>query len=95
MIEIGTWRNFDDLEECLLLDELLLLSDALNTKNREQFKMMAAVQGIEVPDEPEDRGDEDLPPELIEQERLYREKLKSAATGVTLADGMLAYERET
>lgn len=78
IVEVGTWKNFDEIEECLILDELMLLMEALAKKSRNSFRMMAASNGYDIPeeedDEMEDRGDDDLPPEIIEAERALQVK---------------------
>lgn len=78
---IGAWKNFDDIEEYLILDELLLLSEQLGKAKRNEFKMMAAVQGIEVGDDElsQPKFDGDLPKELIEAEREWKKKKEEEA----------------
>lgn len=83
MVEIGTWKNFDDLESCLILDELLLLIDSLGRKHKNNFRMLAAAQGYDIPDddEVEDSSDDsDLPPELIAAERELAKKKEQLKT---------------
>jgi hypothetical protein len=80
---IGAWRNFDDMEDCLVLDELLLMHEELAKSKRNTFRMMAAVQGIEIGDDDmsysSDEGE--LPPELIAREKAWQEeKAKNAAS---------------
>lgn len=72
MVEVGTWKNFDDIEESLILDELLLLVNSLGKKQKNNFRMLAASQGYDIPDDDEEDmvdGDDDLPEELLEAER--------------------------
>lgn len=78
---IGSWRNFDELEEFLILDELLLLIESLGKHRHESFKMAAAIQGIEIADYgsseelTDDGGDEDeFPPELFEAELAWQKE---------------------
>lgn len=73
---LSAWKNFDDLEEYLVLDELLLLAEQLGKTKRNEFRMMAAVQGIEVGDDEisSPKYDGDLPKELIEAERKWQKK---------------------
>lgn len=77
MVEVGSWKNFEDLEECLILDELMLLSESLGKKRKDNFKQLAAAQGVDIPDDDDDEldlGDDDLPPELLEAERELAKK---------------------
>ena len=77
MVEgVGSWRNFDDIEEYLILDELLLLSDQLNKSKRDNYKMLAAVQGGDIGDdnEPSSISGDELPQELLERERAWQAK---------------------
>lgn len=79
MVEVGTWKNFDDIEESLILDELLLLVESLGIKTKNHFRMIMAAQGVEVPDDPEDgmvevKSSNDLPEELVAMERELHEK---------------------
>ena len=48
-MEVGVWKNFDELEESLCLDELFLLYD----KIIEKIKRSAALAGADFGDEPE------------------------------------------
>jgi hypothetical protein len=73
LIETGTWRNFDDLEECLILDELLLLTEALNQKEKNTLKMHASLQGVDIGG---DEGSDDLPEEILEMERAHKKKME-------------------
>lgn len=92
MVEVGTWRNFDDIEDNLILDELLLLTKVLAKKHKNNFRMMAASQGFQIPDDEddaEDRGDDDLPPELLEMERAYQKRKAEAEAkgGIVASNG--------
>lgn len=74
---IGAWKNFDDIEEYLILDELLLLSEQSNRNKKGWFRMMAAVQGVELNDDDEGiaiHSSADLPEELIAAEKEWRKK---------------------
>lgn len=75
----GPWKNFDQIEEDLILDELLLLNDMIIKSKNEHFKMLAVLQGAD-PDEvyadDEEDSDEELPPEVAEFEREYQRRKK-------------------
>lgn len=54
---LGHWKNFDELESSLSLEELTALIDASRKKSYEDKKFMAAIQGVELED---DSSDEDV-----------------------------------
>jgi hypothetical protein len=100
MVEVGSWKNFEDIEENLILDELLLLTEQLQKKRRHEMRVAALAQGVDIDeDQPEEGGDsEDLPPEVLEAERRFKEErerkrlAKAAEQGMQhFADG-LGYE---
>lgn len=45
MCESGAWKNFDELEESLTLDELTLLYERTSERQQRVMKMMAAAWG--------------------------------------------------
>lgn len=45
---IGIWKNIEDLEESLNLEELEAIVTAARDKEHRTFKAMAAVQGIDI-----------------------------------------------
>ena len=73
MIACPIWRNFDEIEEALTLDELLLLIDRIAERDKIQFKMNAAIHGVEV-DDTEDQPDNPLPPEVQAMEEEFAKK---------------------
>ena len=104
MLAGGAWKNFDDVESSLTLDELMLLLKHISRNTKDQFRMLAAVNGIEVePDEEElkalDKGDEDLPEELLAMERERAERLAEQGNSVDaqedMKDFLLGYQRLT
>ena len=48
---LGHWKNFDELESSLSLDELTALLDYSRKKDREDKKFSAALQGVELEEE--------------------------------------------
>ena len=79
MVEgVSPWKNFDEIEDSLILDELLLLNDMMTQKKKYELNVQIALAGGE-PDF-EDDGIEDsdddssLPAELIEAEKAWRKK---------------------
>lgn len=74
MIEgVGPWRNFDEIEESLILDELLLLHEVLGKSKHANYRMLASFQGIDLGDI-EETGADDLPEEVLAAEREYAKK---------------------
>jgi hypothetical protein len=45
---LGHWKNFDELEENLSLEELNALLEATRKKDYEDKKFMAAIQGVDL-----------------------------------------------
>lgn len=79
----------------------MLLVKALAKKNKDHFRILAAAQGYDIPDEDEDEyndmGDDDLPEELLEAERALqarkKEELKPSNVLIQTEDGLgLGYE---
>jgi hypothetical protein len=71
----GAWKNFDEIESSLILDELLLLFDTSNKVKYEDYRFHASLQGIDMgagSDEPLE-GADDLPQEVIEAERQWKQ----------------------
>lgn len=55
---MGSWKSLDEMEECLTLPELNALVDGARRQEERRNRFMAAIQGIELPDE---NAPEDLP----------------------------------
>jgi len=43
---LGVWKNIEDLEECLNLDELQAILDASRDREHRQNKFAAALKGV-------------------------------------------------
>ena len=52
----GNWKNFEELENDLCIEELEALVHALREKEHRHFKMLAAVQGIDIDGEKQEEG---------------------------------------
>ena len=50
---LGHWKNFDELESSLSLEELTAVLDAYRKKDYEDKKFSAALQGVELDEEQE------------------------------------------
>lgn len=71
----GSWHSFQHIEHELTLDELLLLFDVVAQSRHNEFRMQAALQGVELnEDGVANQGDDDLPEELLEAEREWKRK---------------------
>ena len=56
----GHWKNFDELESNLSIEELNAVVDAIRKKDYEEKKFLAALQGVDLEEqgrEPEDISD--------------------------------------
>lgn len=55
---MGIWKNYDELEDNLSVDELLSTINAARKTERERQRFLAAIQGIDLSDdEPLDIAD--------------------------------------
>lgn len=45
---MGNWRNYDDLEENLSIDELIATIDAYRKRQKEEHRFLAAIQGVDL-----------------------------------------------
>jgi hypothetical protein len=92
MVEMGVWKNFDELEDSLILDELLLLNDAMQRKLHMQMRISAMATGTDIGEygdkqlTPEEESDP-LMAELMAQEREWNAKKNEAEDLVDLGWG--------
>lgn len=70
---IGPWRNFEEIEDALTIDELLMLFDQMGKSKQMHYRVLASFQGINLDDEIEETGEE-LPQEVLEAERAWQKK---------------------
>ena len=54
---LGHWKNFDELESSISLEELTAILDASRKKEYEDKKFSAAIQGVELDGEEEEVRD--------------------------------------
>ena len=54
----GHWKNFDELESNLSIEELNAVVDAIRKKDYEDKKFLAALQGVDLDEQ--NRGPEDV-----------------------------------
>lgn len=88
----GKWKNFEELEESLSVDELMLILKTINKRDYEQRQFEAAIQGIDI----EKSGRSNIPMEggevdlnaLVErkQNELAQQQLIERAEGGFVAD---------
>lgn len=89
---MGPWRNFDEIEEFLTIDELMLLSDSHATVQHNHYRMLGSFQGVDLGERDgseSDDGDE-LPPEILEHERKWQEVKRQAIESGEAARAELA-----
>jgi len=73
MVEgIGPWKNFDEIEDSLVLDELLLLHEMMGKSKHHNYRMLASFQGIEMADIEDSDDGESLPEEILEADRKWK-----------------------
>jgi hypothetical protein len=75
---IGGWKSFVEIEESLTLDELLFLHKYLMKNKHNHYKMLAAMQGVDVGDFDEGDSDDELPEEVLAAERAWKVKKQAA-----------------
>jgi len=46
MCEVGAWKDFDDIEDCLTLDELSMLYEMTGERQSRIMKMLGAQTGM-------------------------------------------------
>lgn len=92
---MGAWRSLDDIEDNLVLDELLLLHDALGKSKHMNYRMLGSLQGVDIGDYDSEIEDEDggLPEEIIAMEREFAKKKEEylKTQGASL-DGIIGYK---
>ena len=54
---LGQWKNFDELESSLSLEELTALLEISRKRNYDDKKFLAAVNGVELEDDSEEESD--------------------------------------
>ncbi len=87
------WKNFDELEDSLILDELLLLNEQLARSEKLHYRILGSFQGINLEDEDDhDDIDEELPEEVIAADRAWKErKAQALAEGKGRDTGLGAF----
>jgi hypothetical protein len=45
---LGTWKNFDELENSLSMPELVILLETMNEQKHSEYKFLAALQGVDL-----------------------------------------------
>jgi hypothetical protein len=70
---VGNWKNLEEIEESLILDELLLIQEIMGKTKHNHYRMLASFQGIDM-GEFEENTDDELPPEVLEKEREWKKK---------------------
>jgi len=74
---LGMWKNFDELEENISIDELAVILEASRKKDRQDKEFAAALKGIKLDSQDTDEENENITP----YERAVR-KAKAIASGM-------------
>lgn len=48
MFLLGHWKNFEELESNLCIDELIVIIDSMRKKENREWKFHAALQGVDL-----------------------------------------------
>ena len=55
MFLLGHWKNYDELESSLCIEELIAILDAIRKKEDRERKFSAALQGVDLGDTVEEK----------------------------------------
>lgn len=86
---MGAWKNFDDIEESLTIDEIILLHETLSRQRHDHYRMLGSFQGVDLGEYEGGSSEDSLPDEVIAAERAWQEKKQKA-----LGDGSEAMRSE-
>jgi len=77
---LGAWRNFEELEECLTMDELVTTYNKILSRRNEEAEFQAKIAGAEIRgEEKQEEGMSSLKRRI--QAAKDEERLKAAAGG--------------
>jgi hypothetical protein len=62
---LGNWKNYDELEENLSIDELIYTLNAYRKKQGEEHKFLAALQGVDLSDKEPENITEMTPSQVV------------------------------
>jgi hypothetical protein len=83
---LGTWRNYQDLEESLSMPELLQTIESMQEKERQDKIFLASLQGVDLRDEQEEKGP------TFEDIRLKAMGIEATTDDVVSLQGSMAAE---
>jgi len=83
---LGTWRNYQDLEESLSMPELLQTIESMQEKERQDKIFLASLQGVDLKDEQEEKGP------TFEDIRLRAMGIEATTDDVVSLQGSMAAE---
>ncbi len=83
---MGTWRNYQDLEESLSMPELLQTIESMQEKERQDKIFLASLQGVDLRDEQEEKGP------TFEDIRLKAMGIEATTDDVVSLQGSMAAE---
>jgi len=83
---LGTWKNYQDLEESLSMPELLQTIESMQEKERQDKIFLASLQGVDLRDEQEEKGP------TFEDIRLRAMGIEATTDDVVSLQGSMAAE---
>ena len=83
---MGTWKNYQDLEESLSMPELLQTIESMQEKERQDKIFLASLQGVDLRDEQEEKGP------TFEDIRLKAMGIEATTDDVVSLQGSMAAE---
>lgn len=83
---MGTWKNYQDLEESLSMPELLQTIESMQEKERQDKIFLASLQGVDLRDEQEEKGP------TFEDIRLRAMGIEATTDDVVSLQGSMAAE---
>lgn len=83
---MGTWKNYQDLEESLSMPELLQTIESMQEKERQDKIFLASLQGVDLRDEQEEKGP------TFEDIRLRAMGIEATTDDVVSLQGQIAAE---
>lgn len=81
---LGHWRNVEELEESLTLEELVWTVEAARKRDERQNKFLAALKGINLDDDGEET--------LTAEEKVEEMKRKAAGRAKGMSDDEIEFE---
>lgn len=88
MFLLGQWRNYDDLEECLTIDELTTTYAAILGKENDRMMFQAKIAGAEIQGEQSQEKSGGLAAYMEEREQEMRQNKAVSGQKVDFGQGL-------